>query len=30
MNVPIAGVMYTTWAGNYADLESFAHNAWGL
>jgi hypothetical protein len=29
MNVPIDGVMYTTWAGNYADLEAFAQAAWG-
>jgi hypothetical protein len=29
MNVPIDGVMYTTWVGNYADLEAFAHAAWG-
>lgn len=29
MNVPIAGVMYTTWADNYSDLEAFAKAAWG-
>ncbi len=29
MNVPIEGVMYTTWANNYADLEACAHAAWG-
>jgi hypothetical protein len=29
MNVPIEGVMYTTWANNYADLEAFAQAAWG-
>ncbi len=25
----VVGVMYTTWAGNYADLEAFAQAAWG-
>ena len=25
----IKGVMYTTWAANYADLEAFAQAAWG-
>ncbi len=25
----IKGVMYTTWNGNYADLEAFAQAAWG-
>lgn len=25
----IVGVMYTTWRGNYADLEAFASAAWG-
>ena len=25
----IAGVMYTTWVGNYNDLEAFAKAAWG-
>jgi hypothetical protein len=29
LNVPIEGVMYTTWVGNYADLEAFAQQAWG-
>jgi hypothetical protein len=29
LNAPIAGAMYTTWAGNYADLEAFAQAAWG-
>jgi hypothetical protein len=29
MGVPIEGVMYTTWVGNYADLEAFATAAWG-
>ena len=23
------GVLYTTWVGNYADLEAFAKAAWG-
>lgn len=25
----VSGVMYTTWAGNYRDLETFAAAAWG-
>lgn len=25
----VVGVMYTTWVGNYADLEKFASAAWG-
>lgn len=25
----VRGVMYTTWVGNYADLEAFAKAAWG-
>ncbi len=29
VNAPIDGVMYTTWGGNYADLEAFAQAAWG-
>lgn len=29
LNAPIDGVMYTTWANNYADLEAFARSAWG-
>lgn len=29
MGVPVEGVMYTTWVGNYADLEAFAQAAWG-
>ena len=29
MNVPIAGVMYTTWADDYSQLEAFAKAAWG-
>lgn len=29
LGVPVDGVMYTTWVGNYADLEAFAQAAWG-
>ena len=29
LGVPVEGVMYTTWANNYADLETFAQAAWG-
>lgn len=29
LKTPLAGVMYTTWRGNYADLEAFARAAWG-
>ena len=25
----VVGVMYTTWVGNYDDLEKFAQAAWG-
>jgi len=28
-NKGLCGVMYTTWVGNYADLEAFAKAAWG-
>ncbi|GIX06828.1 MAG: hypothetical protein KatS3mg115_1231 [Candidatus Poribacteria bacterium] len=29
LNVPLDGVMYTTWRRNYTDLEAFAQAAWG-
>lgn len=29
MRTPLAGVMYTTWNNNYANLEAFAKAAWG-
>jgi hypothetical protein len=30
LDVPVSGVMYTTWQNNYRDLEAFARYAWGV